>query len=331
MHELGQDTASTGTEWLWNGYLARRNITLFTSMWKSGKTTMLAGLLHHLANDGTFLGRACQASKVLVVSEEADEHWIERQRSIPLGTHVQLLSRPFRGNPSIEEWKQLASYAEGLAASGQLDLLVIDPLSTFLPGRSEADAGTLLNFLHPLRCVAQAGAAVLVLHHPRKGNSPDGHAARGSGVLSGYADTLLELHRFGSMANDNNRRRLTGVSRWTETPPQLIFEWDIGTPVFRAIDDPELHRFRDNWETVRTILLGRSKPASHRELLIDWPTDRVPPSRTMLYNWLIRAQQLGWVVRVGAGTTSAPYSFALPTKPDPFYDNWAKLPDLEPL
>ena len=331
MLELGQGQVSSGTEWLWHGYLARRNITVCTSVWKSGKTTLLAGLLHHLANDGTFLGRTCRASKVLVVSEEADEHWIERQRGIPLDNHVKLLSRPFRGNPTPEEWQHLCNYAETFAACGHLDLLVVDPLSTFLPGRSEADAGTLLNFLHPLRNVALAGAAVLVLHHPRKGHSPDGHAARGSGVLSGYADTLLELHRFGPMKSDNNRRRLVGMSRWPETPAQLIFEWAVGTPEFNVLDDPELLRFRDNWEQVKTILTKRSTPATHQQLLADWPADRVPPPTSQLYTWLSRAVDLGWVVRTGHGTKGSPYTFAMPKPRDPSWDKWEKLPELEPM
>jgi hypothetical protein len=331
MNQLGLRGPTAGTQWLWHGYLARRNITVFTSVWKSGKTTLLAGLLHHLANDGTFLGRACQASKVLVVSEEADEHWIERQRGIPLDNHVKLLSRPFRGNPTPDQWKELTDYAEAQTRSGQLDLLVVDPLSTFLPGRSEADAGTLLNFLHPLRNVALAGAAVLVLHHPRKEKSADGHAARGSGVLSGYADTLLELHRFGPMANDNNRRRLVGVSRWPETPAQLIFEWAVGTPVFNVLDDAELLRFHDNWELVHAILSKRTQASTHRELLADWPADRVPPATPTMYLWLNRAMGLGWVVRTGHGTKGSPYTFALPKQRKPTWDKWEKLPELEPM
>jgi hypothetical protein len=331
MSDIGLHKANSGTEWLWQGYLSRKSITLFTSTWKTGKTTLLAGLLHHLASDGTFLGRDCRKSKVLVVSEEAEEHWLERQRSIQLGNHVQLLSRPFRGNPTNGQWQQLCSYAEAQVASGRLDLLVVDPLSTFLPGRSESDGGTLLNFLHPLRNVAMAGAAVLVLHHPRKEKSADGYAARGSGVLTGFADTLLELHHFGSMSSDTNRRRLSGVSRWTETPAQLIFEWVVGTSEFRVLNDAEQLRFQDNWELVQAILAKRSGVATHQKLLADWPADRVAPSIAQLYRWLNRAVDLGWVVRTGHGTKGSPYTFALPKQRKPSWDKWEKLPELEPM
>ena len=39
------------------------------------------------------------------------------------------------------------------------------------------DAGTLLEMLHPLQRLASAGAAVLILHHPRKRPADEGNAA----------------------------------------------------------------------------------------------------------------------------------------------------------
>jgi hypothetical protein len=44
-------------DWLCHGYLARGNITLLTSLWKAGKTTLLGGLLQRLGPGGPFLGR----------------------------------------------------------------------------------------------------------------------------------------------------------------------------------------------------------------------------------------------------------------------------------
>ena len=57
------------------------------------------------------------------------------------------------------------------------------------------------------------GAAVLVLHHPRKKASGGESSARGSGVLLGYVDAEVELTRYGRLASDANRRRLTVRSR----------------------------------------------------------------------------------------------------------------------
>ena len=41
--------------WLWDGYLMPGDITLLTSLWKTGKTTLLAGLLQSLGAGTPFL------------------------------------------------------------------------------------------------------------------------------------------------------------------------------------------------------------------------------------------------------------------------------------
>src|SRR5947209_4143361 len=72
-------------DWLWQGYLARGSLTLLTSLWKAGKTTLLTGLLQRLGSGGDFLGQACVPARALVVSEESREHWAERLRTMPIG------------------------------------------------------------------------------------------------------------------------------------------------------------------------------------------------------------------------------------------------------
>ena len=199
MDQLVAPAAVATDDWLWQGYLARGNITLLTSVWKSGKTTLLAGLLRALGGGEPFLGRPCAAASALVVSEESAAHWAERTRAIPVGPRARLVSRPFVGRPTPDQWDELVVNAECLRVDGALDVFVVDPLASFLPGRSESDPGTLLEMLHPLRRLAQAGVAVLVLHHPRKKAADEGSIARGSGALLGFVDVVLELHRCGCL------------------------------------------------------------------------------------------------------------------------------------
>jgi hypothetical protein len=327
MDQLLEPQADPADDWLWHGYIARGNITLLTSEWKSGKTTLVAGLLRALRDGLPFLGRDCNRAAAVVVSEESPAHWVERSRGIPLGPHARLVSRPFVGRPTPAEWDELVRQAEALRAAGTLDLLVVDPLASFLPGRSESDPGTLLELLHPLRRLAEAGAAVLILHHPRKKPADEGSTARGSGALLGYVDVVLELKRFGMLKTDVNRRRLIGLSRRAETPPALVYEWVVGTPEFRRVDDPSAARFRENWDALKAVLESRKKAATHRELLTDWPPDRVPPSSTQLYEWLARATADGLIERKGSGTSRDPYRFGLPREEVEEF----RLPPLEKL
>ena len=162
------------TDWLWHGLIARRNVTLFTSQWKAGKTTLVTGLLQQFATGGTFLDRPVVPAKVLVVSEESRSTWADRVKRMPLGGHCRLLARPFPRRPTPEQWERLVELAMELQAAGELDLLVIDPLARFLPGGTESDLNALNLMLDPLQCLTDGGAGVTILHHPRKKRAEEG-------------------------------------------------------------------------------------------------------------------------------------------------------------
>lgn len=326
MDQLEPARTVTADDWLWHGYLGRGNITLLTSVWKSGKTTLLAGIIRALGAGEPFLGRPCVLASSVVVSEESPAHWAERTRAIPVGPRARLVSRPFAGRPTPEQWDELVRQAEALRQADKLDMLAVDPLASFLPGRSESDPGTLLDLLQPLRRLAEAGVAVLILHHPRKQAADEGSTARGSGALLGFVDVILELHRPGTLGSDACRRRLVGFSRRPETPRSLVYEWVPGTPEFREVADPLAARFRENWTALQAILESRQAPATHKELLADWPADREPPSASQLYQWLGRAADEGLVQRFGSGTKSDPFRFRLPRA-----DDQPELPPLPPL
>jgi RecA-family ATPase len=63
MDRLDIPEESAVEQWIWDGYLARGNITLLTSLGKAGKTTLIAGLLQHLQSGGEFLGRPCMPAR----------------------------------------------------------------------------------------------------------------------------------------------------------------------------------------------------------------------------------------------------------------------------
>ena len=326
--DLGSPETSTG--WLWHGYLHKGDITLLTSQWKTGKTTLVAGLLRQLEHGGEFLGRTVKPGKALVVSEESPSLWASRLKAMPIGAHVELLARPFRGRPSIDDWNALIDDAIMSARSGELDLFVVDPLAAFLPGRSESDVATLLEMLQPLQRLCQEGCSVLILHHPRKKPSEPGASARGSGALLGYVDIVLELSRYGRLASDFHRRQIFGQSRREETPERQAYEWNPATGLFAAIADPAAKQFEENWQQVNKILQGRESAATHLELLNDWPGDQQKPRPSTFYEWLNRAYSLKRLRREGKGTNRSPYRYRLPNEDDKYYDR-GQLPPLKPL
>src|SRR5207248_5810696 len=64
--------------WVWHGYVAAGAVTLLTSRWKAGKTTLLSVLLARLGAGGELAGLPVAAGRAVVVSEEAPGLWAER-------------------------------------------------------------------------------------------------------------------------------------------------------------------------------------------------------------------------------------------------------------
>ena len=94
--------------WVWDGYLAPMNITVLTSQWKSGKTTLLSVLLARRAAGGTLASRALKPGPTAVVCEEHEGHWEQRRRTLDFGNDVAFFCRPTPGRkPSKAQWLDL--------------------------------------------------------------------------------------------------------------------------------------------------------------------------------------------------------------------------------
>jgi len=318
--ELGSADVHPDAKWLWHGYIARGNVTLFTSPEKYGKTTLINGLLQVMAEGGKFLDRPTAAAKVLIVTEEPGDTWHDRFQRMPLGRHCRIQARPWPRRPTAPQWERLIEREMEMQAAGQLDLMVIDPLSKFVPGAGDGVLSSLELLLDPLKCLTESGAGVLILHHPRLAKSEEGRSARGPGGLLAAVDFIMELKRYGSLQSDKHRRKLFAISRFPQTPENLVYEWDVKTTGFTVLGDPVTARFQENWETLLAILQQRKRAATHEELLMDWPADQPRPTASTLYEWLNRAFEAKLLRRVGSGRKANPYRYRLENEDDAYFD-----------
>lgn len=327
----GRDGPPPAIDWLWDGYLAPGNVTLLTSQWKAGKTTLVSVLLARLAGGGTLAGRAVRAGRAVVVSEEPIANWEGRNGGRPFGGHVGFLCRPFRDRPTADQWAALIDHLAAEHAGRPLDLVVIDPLASFLPARTENDAGTVLAALLPLQRLTAAGVAVLILHHPRKAESAPGRAARGSGALTGYVDVLIEMDCFGPAHEDDRRRKLSGFSRHARTPRRLAIEWTADEADYVSLGDfAELDR-EAGWPVLRGVLEDADRKLTRRGIRDRWPADYECPSDVTLWRWLERARADGQVERGGTGRGRQPFEYWLPGKAEAWAAERSWLPPLPDL
>jgi len=306
--------AAADVPWLWDGYLAPYRTTLLTSQWKSGKTTLISVLLARRAAGGTLAGRALKPGRTAVVSEEPHDLWEQRRRTLDFGDGAAFYFQPFHYHkPSYEQWDQLLQSVAALRREG-VDLLVIDPLATFLPAYSESASDLMLMALSKLDRVIRAGMSVLLLHHPKKGPTVAGQAARGPGALSHFVDILVEMRPFRSLDDDDRRRVLHGWSRHPDTPRQLVIEWNADGTDYRGLGTVADAEYHAHWAQLEAFFATAPDKLTRRELRALWPSGPGAPSETTLYRWLDRAVKAQLLRCEGTGHKNAPFRYWLPAR-----------------
>jgi hypothetical protein len=308
--DLKAATRGSG-DWLWHGYLAPRNITLLTSLWKAGKSTLISVLLSRMKTGGTMAGLPVRAGRAVVISEEPPEKWIERSQRVDLDGHVDWFCLPFTGTPTEEAWLELLGRVARLHEQKPIALLVIDSLSNLSPMRSENDAIQMLKPLQPLRRLTERGTCGLISHHPKKGPTLPGQAARGSGALAGFVDIIVEMHAV-SRRPDDRRRLLRSFSRHAATPPSLVIEWTADGTDYRSLGTSAELDYEHGWPLLHAILEQSEGPLTRLAILRRWPDAVVAPSKLTLWKWLGRAVQEGRVLQDGRGNRREPFRYQLP-------------------
>lgn len=194
-------TPQSEAAWLWEGFIPAREITLLTGYWKAGKTTLLIHMLRAWQTEQKFFcGRRLNPATVLIVSQESTALWNSRLKKCDLTEKVLMFQRgknnrpsPYEGPATPQKWQALCRHLALQVRRHRLGLVVIDPISTFWAVANENDAGEVRDAFLGLEEVTEAGAAVLLLHHPTKNNPQRGRGARGSGVLPASVAVSLEF------------------------------------------------------------------------------------------------------------------------------------------
>jgi hypothetical protein len=300
--------------WLWHGYLGRGMVTLLTSQWKSGKTTLIAVLLARLQHGGQLAGLDVAVGRAVVITEEGRGLWRERIKRLGLGKQIGFLCRPFAGKPGRDDWLTLIDGLLALHARQRLDLVVIDTLGTFLPGRNENSAGVMMECLLPLQRLTAAGMGLLLVHHPRKGDCLAGQAARGSGALSGFVDILIEMRWYSHAGDGDRRRRLRAFSRHAATPPLLLMELNAEGTDYQAQTPREEDELGNAWEALQLVLEDAVLKLTREEIQEQWPTDYPPPGQASLWRLLDRAVQQRLLCQDGRGKKREPFRYWLPAR-----------------
>jgi hypothetical protein len=302
-----------GTDRLLHGVVAVGEVTLLSAYWKAGKSTWLAHVLKALGKGTDFCGMGTRKARALVVTEESEHRWHVRRQEVGFGDNTKFIIRPFPTfRPTARDWdaflRHLAALQRAaLKAGSPYDLFVFDTLSNLWPVRDENDATQVQEALVPLNGIT-GRAAVLLNHHLRKGDGPEGTGSRGSGALPAFCDTILELRRFDANNRSDRRRVLTGYGRDDETLAEMVIELGEDGTRYRRVgaDRAEVEDKALRSTLVKLITANPGKDVDQlREL---WP-DGNPPHRTKVGKALADGTADGAWRRTGEGVKGDPWLY----------------------
>lgn len=296
------------TQWIWPGILAAGSITLMTSRWKSGKTTLLSVLLSKLASGGTLAGRTIAPARAVVLTEETENLWEERHGRLNFPAGVHFAFRPFKGRPTIEQWK---TFIRELVADGPPGLLVLDPLAMFLPGHVENYATGMIDVLSELHLLTSIGWAIWLLHHPVKGRNEYVLIERCTGALVGFVDIEVKLYRDPDSISPRIRR-LQCDSRPYGFGEQFRIELTADGKDYTAVpEEPDFSSYEDGLPVLQAMLGDSRSPMTRMQLWKSWLEDFDRPPLTTLRRWLCRAEQEGIVISGGSGRRRDAFRYTL--------------------
>lgn len=226
-------------EWTWQGYLPRRSVGLLIAEGGIGKTYLAQRLVQSVAGGTAYLGRVTRRGKAVHIAfEEVPDELRRRQYAIfqnesadiPKGklklfvsaleqnlylksTVGQELNLAVMDGSNVVQGRALDVLIYQLRALGNVELVVIDPLSRAhsIDSESQAWGTVIINACE--RIALEVGCTVLLTHHTGKGkDKKDGksYVGRGASALEDASRVVLWL----TEPTDDEKKRMAVPDHW---------------------------------------------------------------------------------------------------------------------
>jgi hypothetical protein len=129
---------------------------------------------------------------------------------------------------------------------------VIDTLTKLAGIKDENSSTEAQAATGPLQQAADKGLAPLVVQHARKSAGDVEDTARGSSAFGGDADIILEITRPRGSGLVPNQRVIHSVSRFDETPDDVVIE--LTDDGYVLVGDPGVSKLNNSIRTIRETL-----------------------------------------------------------------------------
>jgi AAA domain len=172
-------------EYLVDGMIARKTITLWTGTDGTAKTYLAQKMAIAVAMGGEFLGRRCQRAPVLYLDYENPGFAVRERLDLMSGGPI--VGLKVWGTWLEQQPPQIGNELLLTIAKDTKPLIIVDPFR-YAHGAEENDSTEMMGVMQCLRYCAAAGGAVVALHHPAK---TEGSTGRGSTAIKGAVDVAF--------------------------------------------------------------------------------------------------------------------------------------------
>ncbi len=305
--EIAVQTPSC-TDWIAKPWAAAGSVTEVSGKVKlAGKTTWVTHLVRAVLDGAPFLGEPTARTPVVYLTEQPPASFriaLERAGLLDRRDLFVLFRHRTVGAP----WAHVARRAVQECKRQGARLLVVDTLAQFagLVSDAENNAGDALLAMEPLQQAAAAdGLSVIVVRHERKSGGAVGDSGRGSSAYAGAADIVLSIRR----SEGNSRatlRTIHGVSRFDETPDELVVEFTPEGYVSRGCTQ-DVARSEAQEAILAASPQSEAEAATLEELLAGTQVKRTTGQKAAQELWAA-----GRLSRAGNGRKGNPFRYWLP-------------------
>jgi hypothetical protein len=222
------EDAPSALDWVIEYLAARGTTCMLAGPMKGGKTTWLGNALRDAKRGQKFMGawKTAPDLPILYFTEEG-----QVTAKIVIGDlDIDVISR--RDHP---DWPLSRTIAEALAWVDDHPggLVVVDTYDKWAGIEDENATGENVAAIMALNVIAHAGAALLIVHHSRKGGGDYGEGIRGAGGILGAVDGAVELKYY---RKGSDRRRIEFHGRMTEND-ELLADYERSTKEYTLVDE----------------------------------------------------------------------------------------------
>jgi len=236
------DVQSEAVQWIWPSWLAYGLLTILGGYGGDGKSTLLMSLVATLSRGGVLPdGKRAPVVKTLILSAEDDVQYAIRPR---LEAHradmdkVILLKGTDDGSGKVE-WFNIRKHIEQMREvieTEDIGLVIIDPLSSYMPKSDRNSEGDVRDALMPLQVMMEeTRVAVIGVMHVGKADSQRRASQRliGSTAFTALPRSVWMVHDLPDEHQPENagddltvgKRKAIGIvkSNYSIPPPALAF------------------------------------------------------------------------------------------------------------